>query len=74
MTMTTTSTMTSIPYRPKIRDSGRERERERELINIDLIDIKTKQLLMDKLLHQLEYLKEYIIQNSMFCNCDVIDI
>lgn len=34
-----------------------ERERERELINIDLIDIKTKQLLMDKLLHQLEYLK-----------------
>ena len=35
----------------------RERERERELINIDLIDIKTKQLLMDKLLHHLEYLK-----------------
>lgn len=63
MTMTTTSTMTSIPYRPKIRDSGRERERERELINIniDLIDIKTKQPLVDKLLHQLEYLKQYII-------------
>ena len=62
MTMTTTSTMTSIPYRPKIRDSGREREREREreLINIDLIDIKAKQLLMDKLLHQLEYLKIHI--------------
>ena len=33
----------------------RDREGEREHINIDPIDIKAKQLLMDKLLHQLEY-------------------